>query len=379
MESNSNQILVLNAGSSSLKIGLFNQKDLTQTAEEGISWGKDAGNVQDHQAALHYLMDKVDLTRLAGVGHRVVHGGTTFTAPVLIDREVKAKIKELIRLAPLHNGPALVVIETTEKLLPGVRQVAAFDTAFHSTLAPSAYLYPVPYRWFEQWGIRRFGFHGLSYTYCAERAAQILESSLHELKLVACHLGSGCSLAAIDGGRSVATTMGFTPLEGLMMGSRSGSIDPGILLYLLKQHSLSVEALDRALNYESGLKAISGTGDFREILAGCRRNEERSKLAFEMFVNRISQGIAEMAVALGHLDGLVFAGGIGEHSPELREAVSNRLGLFGIEIDPTKNQSLEIDGLINSTTSKLPVLVIHTREDLIVARQTIKLLASGIS
>src|SRR4051794_9704510 len=161
MENSSNKILVLNAGSSSLKMGLFDQKDLVQTAEEVISWGKDAGNIQDHQAALHYLLDKVDLTGLAGVGHRVVHGGTTFTAPVIIDQEVKTKIKELTRLAPLHNGPALEVIETTEKLLPGVRQVAAFDTAFHSTLPPTAYRYPVPDRWFEEWGIRRFGFHGL--------------------------------------------------------------------------------------------------------------------------------------------------------------------------------------------------------------------------
>ncbi|MBN9389572.1 MAG: acetate kinase [Chloroflexi bacterium] len=370
------KLLVLNAGSSSLKMGLFELPSLSQTLEEGITWGTggDESGISDHQGALQHLLAKIVIKDVAAVGHRVVHGGNRFNGPALIDETVKAEIRDVARLAPLHNGAALKVIEATEKLLPGVTQVAAFDTAFHSTLAPAAYLYPVPRHWYEEWGVRRYGFHGLSYTYCSEQAAAMLGKPLDELKLVTCHLGSGCSLAAIDRGRSVATTMGLTPLEGLMMGTRSGSIDPGAVLYLLNQGLLSVSELDRALNYESGLKAIGGSNDFRQIVAGRASGDELAALAFEMFTNRVSQGIAAMAVALGRVDGLIFAGGIGEHSPELRAEVARQLAILGIVVDATKNLNLQQEGPIHSETSKTPVLIIHTREDVVVARQTLALL-----
>lgn len=376
MTKDAGKLLVLNAGSSSLKMGLFELPSLSQISEEGITWGTggDDSEVSDHQDALQHLLAKIVVKEVVAVGHRVVHGGNRFTGPALIDETVKAAIQEVARLAPLHNGAALKVIVATEKLLPGVTQVAAFDTAFHSTLAPAAYLYPVPRQWYEEWGVRRYGFHGLSYTYCSEMAATLLKKPLEKLKLVICHLGSGCSLAAIDGGRSVATTMGLTPLEGLMMGTRSGTIDPGAVLYLQTQGYLATSELDHALNYESGLKAIGGSNDFRQIVAGRTRGDEQATLAFEMFSNRVSQGIAVMAVALGRVDGLIFAGGIGEHSPELRADVARQLGILGIVVDETKNQNLRQEGPIHSETSKTPILVIHTREDVVVARQTLALL-----
>ncbi len=235
----SGHILVLNAGSSSLKLGLFDAATEEQLAAESVDW-QDGAGIADHVAALDRLLARVSATDIVAVGHRVVHGGTRYREGVRIDPAVKREIERLEGLAPLHNRAALRVIEAAEGRLPGVPQVAAFDTAFHQTLPPRAYLYALPYEWHERWGVRRFGFHGLSHAYCAARAAELLGRPLAGLRLVTCHLGNGCSLAAVDGGRSVATTMGFTPLDGLVMGSRPGSVDPGLLTFLLAQERLTV-------------------------------------------------------------------------------------------------------------------------------------------
>ena len=381
MTGNNKQILVLNAGSSSLKLGLFEASTLDELTEENVAWGQATQNgVNGHRQALEHLLAKIKLDRskLAAVGHRVVHGGDHYQETVQINDRVKQSIGELARLAPLHNKIALEVIEASQELLPGVAQFAAFDTAFHATLAPAAFLYPVPYEWYEKWGVRRFGFHGLSYTYSTGRAAQLLNRPVEGLRLVACHLGSGCSLAAIEGGRSVATTMGFTPLEGLMMSSRSGSVDPGLLLYLLEHAYLSREALDEALNHESGLKGIypPSAGDMRRVITD-KANEERAVLAFEMYVSRVCQGIGAMTAALGGLDALVFAGGVGEHSGPVRAAVSERLAWLGINLDKAANDSITSDGNIADSSSRISVLVIHTREELVIAREVQRLITQN--
>ncbi len=377
MANNSKHILVLNAGSSSLKLSLFDWESLSQENEKQISWGQGADtDVTGHQEGLHRLLEGVETSQIAAVGHRVVHGGMLYTAPVLLDESVKTGLKKLVELAPLHNAAALSVIEATQKLLPGIPQVATFDTIFHRSLPPAAYLYPVPYEWYTNWQIRRYGFHGLSYTYCSERAAELLDQPLSQLKLIACHLGSGCSLAAIEAGQSLATTMGFTPLEGLMMGSRSGSVDPGILLYLLEHNYLSRDELDYALNHSSGLKGISGSNDFREVVKGWQQGQERNTLAFNMFVERLCQGIAAMVAALGGPGALVFTGGIGEHSAELRQAVVERLAWLGLELDLARNGADPKDENVAAASSKVPILVIHTREELVIARQTQQLLGA---
>lgn len=290
------RISVLNAGSSSLKLDLFDADTETQLVERETSWsGTATGGGEEHARALERLLAPLDLAAVVAVGHRVVHGGSVYQRAVLVDTEVKQTIAVLAPLAPLHNPAALAVIEAAERLLPGVPQVAAFDTAFHQSLPPTRYLYALPYRWYTDWGIRRFGFHGLSHGYCAHRAAELLGKPLSDTKLVTCHLGQGCSLAAVDGGRSIATTMGFTPLEGLMMGTRAGSVDPGLLLHLQRAYRLQTSELEDILNYDSGLKGISGlSGDMREIEIAMVNGNMRAALAFEMFVDRVREGIAAM-------------------------------------------------------------------------------------
>ena len=372
-------ILVLNAGSSSLKLGLFDPAAATQVAEASLDWGREGSSeITDHGAALRHLLAGHDLARVGSVGHRVVHGGTQYQASVRIDPAVKATIGELAELAPLHNPAALAGIAAAEALLPGVPQVAAFDTAFHGTMPPVAYLYAVPYRWYTDWGARRFGFHGLSHAYCAGRAAEMLERPAAGLRLVTCHLGNGCSLAAVADGRSIATTMGFTPLDGLMMGTRSGAVDPGLLIYMLQHRGLDGAALDRALNHESGLLGVSGrSGDMREILAARAAGDSRAGLAFDLYTARIRQEIAVMAEALGGLDALVFTAGVGEHAAAVRAAVSGPLGWMGVAVDPTANDGATPDAEITAPGSPVRVLVIHTREELMVAREPRRVLTAA--
>jgi acetate kinase len=306
------------------------------------------------------------------VGHRVVHGGKEFEKSTLVTPEVKAAISRMAVLAPEHNPANLEGIEVVERILPAVPQVAVFDTAFHRHMPLPAVVYPGPYEWFEQ-EIYRYGFHGISHQYCAQRTAQILGKDLESLRLITCHLGNGCSLAAVHHGHSIDTTMGFTPLDGLMMGSRSGSIDPGILLYLLQLKKYSVEQLEETLNRASGLKGISGSGDMRQVLREIKEGKSRAKLAFDMFVHRLRCFIGAMLASLGGLDALVFTGGIGENAAEVREAVCESFAFFGLKLDPQKNAQSPADQDISAVDSVIPVLIIHSQEDWAIARDCWKL------
>lgn len=315
------------------------------------------------------------------VGHRVVHGGPHYFEPAMVTPEVKSEIEKVSAFAPLHNRAELEGMEIVAKLLGPVPQVAVFDTGFHHQMPLAAATYPGPYEWFEQ-GIRRYGFHGINHQYCAERAAQLLGKDLSSLKLVTCHLGNGCSLAAIREGRSVDTTMGFTPLEGLMMGTRSGSVDPGILTYLMRQRHFLDEKLDDVLNKKSGLLGISGiSGDMREILATIKNGDEsatkaRAQLAFDIYVHRLRSGIGAMIAVLGGIDALIFSAGVGENSPEVRAAASDNLGFAGVILDRAKNAQSPTKGDtdVSNADAAVRVLVIHAQEDWMIARKCWSLL-----
>lgn len=316
-------------------------------------------------------------SEISAVGHRVVHGGPKYKQPVRITPEVKEAIAQLETFAPLHNRAELAGMDLIDERLGSVPQFAVFDTAFHSQMPEAAFVYPGPYDWLEQ-GIRRYGFHGINHQYCAERAAQLLNRDLASLKIVTCHLGNGCSLAAIRDGHSVDTTMGFTPLEGLMMGTRSGSVDPGILTFLASARGVSGQHLDKMLNMQSGLLGISGvSGDMREVEAAMNGGNARAKLAFDIFVHRLRSGIGAMIAVLGGIDALVFTAGIGEHSVAVRAAACDNFGYLGLKIDPAKNARVSPDGNISAGDSGAHVLVIHAQEDWAIARQTRQLLSGS--
>jgi acetate kinase len=304
------------------------------------------------------------------VGHRVVHGGHAFQQTAWITPDVKEAIHRYIDFAPEHNRLELEAIEVAERVVgPGARQVAVFDTAFHTTLPMHAKVYPVPYEWFEQ-GVARYGFHGISHQYTSRRAAEILGRDPATLRVVTCHLGNGASLAAVRGGRSVDTTMGFTPLEGVMMGTRSGSIDPGILIYLVRHRGYGADRLDRTLNKESGLKGVSGlSGDMREIVAAMEKGDERARLAFDVYAYRLVREIGGMAASLGGLDALVFTAGVGENCAPLRETVCARLAFLGVHLDGAKNAAPPMDSDIAAVDSPARVLVVHVEEDWEIARE----------
>lgn len=309
-------------------------------------------------------MSEIDI-----VGHRVVHGGKNYRESTVINQSVKDAIASLIKLAPAHNPANLAGIEAVEKILGDVKQIAVFDTAFHRSIPEAAAIYPGPYEWVEQ-DIIRYGFHGISHQYCAQRAADILGKDLSSLRLINCHLGNGCSLAAIKNGRSIDTTMGFTPLDGLMMGSRSGSIDPGILIYLLQQKNFKVEQLDNLLNKASGLAGISGiSSDMRQIKAAIYEGNQRAQLAFDIYLHRLRSSIGAMIAGLGGLDALIFTAGVGENYPEIRQAICEAFEFLGIQIDANKNTSQPIDEEINTSNSAIKALVIHTQEDWQIARE----------
>jgi acetate kinase len=301
------------------------------------------------------------------VGHRVVHGGAKYSEATVITAEVKDAIADLIPLAPNHNPTHLEGIEAIEALLPNVSQVAVFDTAFHTTIPEPAKVYPLPYEWYEQ-GIQRYGFHGISHQYCAHRAAQILHQPLESLKIITCHLGNGCSLAAIQDGICVDTTMGFSPLEGLMMGTRCGSIDPQILLYLMQEYGLNVEAINRLLNQESGLLGVSGvSGDMREINQAIAAGNQRASLALEVYIHRLKSSIGAMVASLNGLDVLVFTGGVGENAAIVREKTCEGLSYLGLQLDLVKNQHHPVDCNVATDNSSREILVIHTQEDWAIA------------
>lgn len=385
------KILVLNAGSSTQKSCLYEIGDalpdavptplwkaeidgaqLKVTTTTGIQSTQVSGAPAEVLAQMletlwsgaHRVLDapsEIDI-----VGHRVVHGGRRYFEATRIDNEVKTEIARLSELAPVHNPAALSGIEAAEKSLPTVSQIAVFDTAFHHQIPDAAAIYPGPYQWVAQ-GIRRYGFHGINHQYCAHRAAQMLGKDVTSLRLISCHLGNGCSLAAIQNGRSIDTTMGFTPLEGLMMGTRSGSIDPGILLYLLRQGH-SADELDRVLNLESGLKGISGiSNDMREIAAAIARGDKRAQLAFDIYVHRVRFYIGAMLASLGGLDALIFTAGVGENSAKLRAAVCESFHFLGLELDDEKNGNAPQDEDIAARDSRIRVLVIRAQEDWAIA------------
>ncbi|HEY7126983.1 MAG TPA: acetate kinase [Ktedonobacterales bacterium] len=400
-------ILVLNAGSSSLKFSLFAERSPDPTCSGLIDWSKDPKHAtltltdahkQQHRQtvsaeqhtdatkhALAALTQKIPggiskLSEIQAVGHRVVHGGEHYRQSVLIDEKVKQTIADLADLAPLHNPAALQGIEAAQAALPGVPQVAVFDTAFHATIPPANAHYALPYQWYSDWGIRRYGFHGISHAYSAGRAAELLNRPPEALRLVTCHLGNGCSITAIQQGRSVQTTMGFTPLEGVMMGTRSGSVDPGALLYILRQKGLSPEELEHQLQEESGLKGISGlSGDVRMLLEAADQGNERAQLALDMYTARIREAIGAMTAVLGGLDALIFTAGVGEHAALIRQQVCAPLGYLGITLDENRNEHCQPDADISAPASRVRILVIQAREDLLVARETRRLVPPASS
>ena len=310
-------------------------------------------------------------------GHRIVHGGAEFREPARITAQVVATITRYAEIAPLHNRAEVDGIRLLERVLGKTPQVAVFDTAFHRGLAPEAAVYPGPYAWFEE-GIQRYGFHGINHRYCAERAARMLGREGAALRLINCHLGNGCSLAAVRGGKSADTTMGFTPLDGLMMGSRSGALDPGILIHLVRQHGYGADDLDRILNRESGLLGLSGvSSDMREVLAAMRQGNLRAQLAFDVFVHRLRAMIGAMLASLGGLDALVFTAGIGENSPEVRACACEPFSFLGLRLDAAKNAGATGDVEIAAADSTVRVLVIRAQEDWAIARECWRLLRTS--
>ena len=396
------KILVCNAGSSSLKFSLFEAEGELLLAEGGIDWTRkptrlvfrrtgqqeirEELKLEKHADAVARILDDLQagpsaplraFGELQAVGHRVVHGGERYTAAVRITPEVKRVIAELAELAPLHNPASLDGITAVEQVLPEVPQVAAFDTAFHATLSEAARTYPVPQKWTREWGMRRYGFHGLSHSYCAGRAAEMV--GRRDLRLIIAHLGNGASVSAVHNGICVDTSMGFTPLEGLMMGTRSGTVDPGMLVYLLRQKGLDMNELDHALNYESGLLGVSGvSSDMRQVLSELPHNPD-ARLAIDVYVHRIRQTVGAMAATLGGVDALVFTAGVGEHAPEIRKRVCEKLNYLGLELDRTANETCKPDADIAMPASAARILVIATREDLTIMRETRKLVGSSIS
>lgn len=333
---------------------------------------------QDHRQALeivaHALQQEGWPTPQA-IGHRVVHGGAKFTAPVVIDEKVLAEIEATVPLAPLHNPPNLEGIRLAQKLWPQAPQVAVFDTAFHQTLPPRAFRYAVPKEWYQQLGLRRFGFHGLSHAYVAKRAAEFLGKPLNALRLISLHLGNGASACAIAYGQSVDTSMGLTPMEGLVMGTRPGDVDVGMMLHLLTQHRLSVQELERALNFASGLKGLCGLSDLRQIHAAIAQGDEDAQLALEVFCYRVKKYLGAYWAVLGGADAIVFTGGIGENDPKVRELCVWGLEPLGITIDPNKNRQIGRAVMeIQSPGASIQILVIATDEEREIAENVLTLL-----
>jgi acetate kinase len=392
------KILVINSGSSSLKYQLFRMEDETVLAKGHVERiGMDSSiishepadrpevrlvsEILDHTAALRRVLEVLthkehgvihSIDEIEAVGHRVVHGGEAFSGPVLITAEVVHEIRRLIDLAPLHNPAHLVGIAAVEQNLPKVPQVAVFDTAFHQTMPPHAYLYAIPMVLYKKHKVRRYGFHGTSCDYVSRQAAEFLQRPITELKMIVCHIGNGASCTAIQYGKSVDTSMGMTPLEGLMMGTRSGDLDPAIVPYVMNKEELTLNEVNSMLNKHSGLIAISGlSSDMREIVEAMEEGHRGAQLAFDMYAYRIRKYIGAYTAAMNGLDVLVFTAGIGQNSAVMRRKICEQLTFFGIELDERANEAdARGDRRISSERSKVEVLVIPTNEELLIARQT---------
>lgn len=392
------KILVLNSGSSSVKYKLIDTETEKSLAEGGVEKiglpdgflkykRKDGSKAivelgkTDHkgsiEAILKMLTDPMEgciknYAEIEAVGHRVVHGGEKFSASVLIDDAVKAKVRECYDIAPLHNPANMVGIEAIEALMPGVPQVGVFDTAFHQTMPAKSFMYAIPYKFYKEDGVRRYGFHGTSHRYVSQRVCEILGVDIKTQRIITCHVGNGGSITAVEFGRSIDTSMGLTPTEGLMMGTRVGDIDPGALTYIMTKHNLSAEQLQKIINKESGVLGVTGiSSDMREIEAAVNAGDERAKLALDMYEQRILKYVGAYAAEMGGVDIIVFTGGVGENQVGVRENVCAPLAFMGVEIDSELNARTHgTETVISTPTSKVKVVVVPTDEELMIARDT---------
>ncbi|WP_416198075.1 MAG: Acetate kinase [Sporanaerobacter sp.] len=390
-------ILVINCGSSSLKYQLIDmneEKVLAKGLAERIgiegsrikhkTTGKEEVIIEkpmsNHKVVLELVLNALvdpehgaikSMDEISAVGHRVVHGGEKFASSVKIDDKVMKALNECVELAPLHNPPNIMGIEACKELMPNTPMVGVFDTAFHQTMPSSNYIYPLPYELYEKYGIRKYGFHGTSHKYVSKRTAEILEKDIKDLKIITCHLGNGASICAVQNGQSVDTSMGFTPLEGLAMGTRSGDMDPAIIPFIMEKEKLSLEEVNNLLNKKSGVLGISGvSSDFRDIEEAAKNGNERAKLALDVFVNRVKKYIGAYMMLMGGVDAIVFTAGIGENSAEIREMVCSGLEGLNIELDTEKNKTRGKEAVVSKDSSKVKILVVPTNEELMIARDT---------
>lgn len=364
--------LVVNVGSSSVKLSVLDSDDLLHHESLGVHGGK------LDLAALRVAVNDVLATEgpLDAVGHRIVHGGAKFTTPVVVDDDVRRQLSALVDLAPLHLPKSLAGLDLVRDAAPEVPNIACFDTSFHATIPEAASTYALPLEWRRRWPLRRFGFHGLSHAWASARAATLIGVAAAELRIVTCHLGAGASLAAVHGGVSVDTTMGFTPLEGLVMATRCGTVDPGLVLWLEEHAGLPPAELASTLEHRSGLLGLAGTESMSEVLEADARGQEEAQLALAVYVHRLRALIAAMAAAMDGLDVLAFTGGVGEHAPVIRSRTAAGIRFLGVRIDEDRNTGLEQDGEISAAGSSVRSFVIEAREDLQIARDVARLFAS---
>ncbi len=398
------KILVVNCGSSSVKyqfIDMQGEKVLCKGLAErvGIEGSRLVHRVnadkhviekpmKDHEEALKLILEVLldpeigvikDLSEISAVGHRVVHGAERFASSVLIDDEVMKVLEDNVHLAPLHNPPNIMGIRAVQKLLPNVPNVGVFDTAFHQSMPKKAFLYPIPYEFYEKYRIRRYGFHGTSHRYVSRRAAEILGRDYYDFKVITCHLGNGASIAAVRHGRSVDTSMGFTPLEGVVMGTRSGDIDPAIVIYMQQNLGMPVDKVYDLLNKKSGMLGLSGlSSDMRDIEEAAQNGNEVAQMALDIYIYRIAKYIGAYAAAMNGVDAIVFTAGVGENSPYIREKVCAYLGFMGVKIDKALNDVKGVERIVSTPDSKVAVLIVPTDEELVIARDTKKIVESGI-
>ncbi len=393
-------ILVINCGSSSLKYQLFDMKDESVLAKGlveriGIdgsilthtTTGKEKEKIQvpmkDHKEALGHVLDALQnetfgaiksLDEINAIGHRVVHAGEKYSESVIVTDEVMKDLEDCIELAPLHTPPNIMGIKAMQELLPAVKNVTVFDTAFHQTMPASAYVYALPYEFYERDHVRRYGFHGTSHRYVSQRAADILGKDIKDLNLITCHLGNGASLAAVKGGKSIDTSMGFTPLEGLVMGTRCGDIDPQIITYLMAKEGKTIEEMNNIMNRKSGVLGISGvSSDFRDVEEAAEAGNERAALALDIYHMNVKKYIASYAAVLGSVDAVIFTAGLGENGIESREAICENLEFMGLKLDTEKNKVRGKDTIVSTDDSQVKVLVVPTNEELMIARDTLEL------
>jgi len=391
------KILVLNCGSSSLKYQVIDMDTNNPIAKglveriglEGSVLTHSTGSqkkevikteIKNHTKAIELVLNQLvapksgalkNLSEIYAIGHRVVHGGEKFANSVLIDDSVMKALNECIELAPLHNPPNIAGIIACQKIMPGIPQVAVFDTAFHQTMRPSSYIYGLPYEYYEKYGIRKYGFHGTSHKYVSQRAAVLLKKPLEELKLISCHLGNGASIAAIRGGKSIDTSMGFTPLDGLLMGTRSGALDPAIVTYIMRKENFNLNKMNDFLNNKCGALGVSGvSSDFRDIEVAANQGNMRAQLALDVFEQDVKQYIGAYAAVMGGVDAIIFTAGVGENSVSMRAAICKNLEYLGINIDLEKNEVRGEEVDVSKTNSRCRVLVIPTNEELMIALDT---------